>query len=147
MSQGGHQRCGQVHRQAGGPRERPRLARPVRRQDQRRYRFSGVAAGLVAPNVQQRVVSLGIMALVSILLGWLLAGRALAPLRRMSSRAREITEESLDRRLAATADAREDELGELATTFDGVLARLQRAFVDHLQAGRHWWGRIGWFPM
>lgn len=24
---------------------------------------------------------------------------------------------------------------------------LQRAFVDHLRAGRHWWGRAGWFPM
>ncbi|MGH2894445.1 MAG: sensor histidine kinase [Solirubrobacteraceae bacterium] len=71
-------------------------------------------------------VSLGVMAVVSILLGWLLAGRALRPLRTMSSRAREITEENLHERLSA--DTQEDELGELANTFDGVLARLERAF-------------------
>jgi signal transduction histidine kinase len=61
-----------------------------------------------------------------ILLGWLLAGRALRPLRTMSFRARRITEENLHERLSA--DAGEDELGELANTFDGVLARLEHAF-------------------
>jgi signal transduction histidine kinase len=71
-------------------------------------------------------VALGVMAVVSILLGWLLAGRALRPLRTMTSRAREITAESLHERLAV--DAREDELGDLATTFDDALARLERAF-------------------
>jgi signal transduction histidine kinase len=71
-------------------------------------------------------VALGVMAAISILLGWLLAGRALRPLRTMSSRARRITEENLHERLSE--DAREDELGELANTFDGVLARLERAF-------------------
>jgi signal transduction histidine kinase len=72
-------------------------------------------------------VALGVMAVVSMLLGWLLAGRALRPLRAMTSRAREITEENLHARLSV--DTREDELGELAHTFDGVLARLERAFV------------------
>jgi signal transduction histidine kinase len=71
-------------------------------------------------------VALGVMAVISILLGWLLAGRALRPLRTMSSRARRINEENLHERLSA--GAREDELGELANTFDGVLARLERAF-------------------
>jgi len=71
-------------------------------------------------------VALAIMAVISILLGWLLAGRALRPLRTMSFRARRITEENLHERLAQ--DVRADELGELAQTFDGVLARLERAF-------------------
>lgn len=71
-------------------------------------------------------VSLGVMAVLSILLGWLVAGRALRPLRTMSSRARQITEENLHERLSV--DTQEDELGELANTFDGVLARLERAF-------------------
>jgi signal transduction histidine kinase len=71
-------------------------------------------------------VSLGVMAVLSIVLGWLLAGRALRPLRTMSSRARKITEENLHERLSI--DTQEDELGELAHTFDGVLARLERAF-------------------
>ncbi len=71
-------------------------------------------------------VALAIMALISIALGWLLAGRALAPLRTMNARARQITEHSLHERLAL--DSRDDELGDLARTFDGLLARLQRAF-------------------
>ncbi len=71
-------------------------------------------------------IALAIMALVSIALGWLLAGRALAPLRTMNARARQITERSLHERLAVKA--RDDELGDLARTFDDLLARLQRAF-------------------
>jgi signal transduction histidine kinase len=71
-------------------------------------------------------VALGVMAVISMLLGWLVAGRALRPLRRMTTRARRITEENLHERLSV--DTQEDELGELATTFDGVLTRLGRAF-------------------
>jgi signal transduction histidine kinase len=71
-------------------------------------------------------IALVIMAFVSIALGWLMAGRALAPLRTMSARARRITEHNLHERLAL--EPRDDELGELARTFDGLLARLQRAF-------------------
>jgi signal transduction histidine kinase len=71
-------------------------------------------------------VALVIMAFVSIALGWIVAGRALRPLRTMSARARQITEHNLHERLAV--DSRNDELGELAQTFDGLLGRLQRAF-------------------
>ena len=71
-------------------------------------------------------IALGIMALLSIGLGWLLAGRALGPLRLMNLRARRITEDTLHERLGL--DGRQDELGELAATFDAVLARLERAF-------------------
>ena len=72
-------------------------------------------------------VALGVMALISIVLGWLMGGRALKPLRIMTSRARRITEENLHERLSV--NTQEDELGELATTFDDVLARLERAFA------------------
>jgi signal transduction histidine kinase len=71
-------------------------------------------------------VALGIMALLSIGLGWVMAGRALRPLRTMNVRARAITEDSLHERLAL--ERRGDELGELAETFDALLARLERAF-------------------
>ena len=71
-------------------------------------------------------IALGIMALLSILLGWLVAGRALRPLRTMNQRAREITEESLHQRVGV--EPRSDELGELAATFDALLERLERAF-------------------
>jgi signal transduction histidine kinase len=71
-------------------------------------------------------VALGVLAIVSILLGWIVAGRGLAPMRAMTSRARRITEENLHERLST--ETSEDELGELARTFDDVLVRLERSF-------------------
>jgi signal transduction histidine kinase len=71
-------------------------------------------------------VALGIMALVSIGLGWLMAGRALRPLRTMGARARGISERNLHERLAL--EGPDDELKELGDTFDGLLSRLENAF-------------------
>ncbi len=71
-------------------------------------------------------VALGIMALVSIGLGWMMAGRALRPVRTMSSRARGISERNLHERLAL--EGPDDELKELGDTFDGLLSRLEGAF-------------------
>jgi signal transduction histidine kinase len=71
-------------------------------------------------------IALAVMALVSIGLGWLVAGRALAPIRTMNTRARSITAESLHERLGL--EERDDELGELATAFDELLGRLEGAF-------------------
>jgi signal transduction histidine kinase len=71
-------------------------------------------------------VALAIMALASIGLGWVMAGRALRPVRTMSSRARGISERNLHERLAL--DGPDDELKELANTFDGLLGRLEGAF-------------------
>ncbi len=76
-------------------------------------------------------IALAVMALLSIALGWLLAGRALSPLRTMNQRARQITEDTLHERLGGTG--RQDELDELAATFDAVLARLERAFESQRQ--------------
>ena len=71
-------------------------------------------------------LALAIMALASIGLGWVMAGRALRPVRTMSSRARGISERNLHERLAL--DGPDDELKELGDTFDGLLARLEAAF-------------------
>ncbi len=71
-------------------------------------------------------IALGIMALLSIGLGYLLAGRALRPVRTMSARARGISERNLHERLALIGP--DDELKELGDTFDGLLARLETAF-------------------
>ncbi len=70
--------------------------------------------------------ALGIMALISVGLGWLMAGRALRPVRTMSARARGITERNLHERLAL--EGPNDELKELGDTVDGLLGRLERAF-------------------
>jgi signal transduction histidine kinase len=71
-------------------------------------------------------LALAIMALLSIALGWLMAGRALAPVRTMNNRVRRISEDNLHERVALKG--RDDELKELADNFDGLLERLQRAF-------------------
>ena len=71
-------------------------------------------------------IALALMALLSIGLGWLVAGRALAPMRTMNTRARMITAESLNERLGI--EDRDDELGDLAAAFDELLARLEAAF-------------------
>ena len=71
-------------------------------------------------------LALAIMALASIGLGWLMAGRALRPVRTMSARARGISERNLHERLALQGP--DDELKELGDTFDGLLGRLEGAF-------------------
>jgi signal transduction histidine kinase len=72
-------------------------------------------------------VALGIMAVLSVLLGWLVAGRVLRPLRTMTASARRITENNLHERLAVPGPA--DELKELGDTIDGLLERLEEAFA------------------
>ncbi len=70
--------------------------------------------------------ALGLMTMVSVGAGWLLAGRALRPLREITATARRVSGENLGERIGLTGPA--DELKELADTFDGMLARLDAAF-------------------
>jgi signal transduction histidine kinase len=72
------------------------------------------------------IFALGGMTIVSVVAGWLLAGRALRPLRAITSTARRVSGENLGERIALRGPA--DELKELADTFDGMLARLDAAF-------------------
>jgi signal transduction histidine kinase len=74
----------------------------------------------------QSGIALAIMALLSIWLGWLMAGRALRPLRTITNAAREISASNLHRRLAL--DGPDDELRQLGDTFDGLLGRLEATF-------------------
>lgn len=71
-------------------------------------------------------VALAMMAGASMLLGWLVAGRVLSPLRWMTLATRRISQESLHERLAL--DGPDDELKELSDTIDELLARLEAAF-------------------
>jgi signal transduction histidine kinase len=74
------------------------------------------------------VLALGVMTMVSVAAGWLLAGRALRPLRRITATARRVSSENLGERIALAGPA--DELKELADTFDGMLGRLDAAFAS-----------------
>jgi signal transduction histidine kinase len=76
-------------------------------------------------------IALGIMAVVSILLGWLVAGRVLRPLRIITGTTRDISAFNLHERLNLRGP--NDELKELGDTIDGLLARLDAAFRSQRQ--------------
>jgi signal transduction histidine kinase len=71
-------------------------------------------------------VALGLMALVSLGLGWLIAGRVLRPVHRITNIARQLSQDTLHKRI--DLDGPDDELKELADTFDAMLMRLDQAF-------------------
>jgi signal transduction histidine kinase len=66
------------------------------------------------------------MTLLSIALGWLVAGRVLRPLRAITAAARDISATNLHERL--TLDRPDDELKDLGDTFDELLGRLETSF-------------------
>jgi signal transduction histidine kinase len=76
-------------------------------------------------------IALAIMAALSIVLGWLAAGRVLRPLRTLNERAREISASNLHKRLALAGP--DDELKQLADTFDDLLGRLEGSFAAQRQ--------------
>ena len=71
-------------------------------------------------------LALGAMALVSILLGWIVAGRVLDPFRMMTATTQAITVSNLNRRLDLRGP--NDEIKELGDTIDGLLGRLEASF-------------------
>jgi hypothetical protein len=73
------------------------------------------------------VIALGMITVVSLTLAWLIAGRALRPLRAMTETTRRISAESLDERLAMAGPR--DELTGLAGTINDLLERLEGAFA------------------
>ena len=74
----------------------------------------------------QSGVALGVMAVISMGLGWVVAGRALRPLQDISATVRRISDRNLDERVALAGPR--DEVRELADQFDVMLERLQAAF-------------------
>jgi signal transduction histidine kinase len=71
-------------------------------------------------------VNIGVLILAS-LLAWVIAGRVLAPLRLLRDTARSITESDLTQRIPVRGD---DELADLARTFNEMLDRLEEAFAS-----------------
>ena len=73
------------------------------------------------------LVGLGVMTVVSGGLGWYVSGRVLRPVRAITETARRASDQHLGERLALTGA--QDELKELADTFDEMLERLDQAFA------------------
>lgn len=74
----------------------------------------------------QGTIVVGILALGAILLGWLVAGRVLNPISRITATARRLSDRTLNERLALNGP--NDELKEFGDTFDAMLDRLNAAF-------------------
>ena len=76
-------------------------------------------------------ITLAIMTLVSVALGWVVAGRVLRPVRTITTAARAISASNLQQRLAVAGP--DDEFKRLADTLDELFGRLEAAF----EAQRH----------
>jgi signal transduction histidine kinase len=102
----------------------PRQAREVARETQ------ALAASQHAAELHQLLIKSGlgltIMAVVAVVLGWVVAGRVLRPLRTITAAARDISATSLHRRLELGGP--NDELKALGNTFDDLLGRLEASF-------------------
>jgi len=74
------------------------------------------------------LAALAAVAVGSAWLGWIVAGRVLRPVHAITAAARRASEENLGERIALAGP--DDELKELADTFDAMLARLDAAFAS-----------------
>ncbi len=74
------------------------------------------------------LATLAAIVVASAWLGWIVAGRALRPVHAITAAARRASEENLGERIALAGP--DDELKELADTFDAMLARLDAAFAS-----------------
>ncbi|HEU4977788.1 MAG TPA: ATP-binding protein [Solirubrobacteraceae bacterium] len=103
--------------------------------ERRAYRRARAALLEASRAADQRALRRVLIAFISALLlvtlgsiaaGWLIAGRVLRPIARITAAARSISGRTLHERIALGGP--HDELRELADTFDTMLARLQEAF-------------------
>ncbi len=89
-----------------------------------------IASAQHGADVQQlvigSVVALAVLIPLSLVLGWLIAGRFLRPLHTITTTARDISVSDLHRRLVL--DERDDELRELGATLNDLFTRLEASF-------------------
>ncbi len=99
------------------------------------HQLGAVAVNVNNSDLHQLLIwsffAMAIMAIASMGLGWLIAGRVLRPLRTITTAARDISATNLHQRLAL--DGPDDEFKELGDTFDGLLARLDASFQSQRQ--------------
>ncbi|MBC6465013.1 sensor histidine kinase [Actinomadura alba] len=76
--------------------------------------------------IGRSLLALAGVGVIALVLGYFVADRALAPLQKMTTTARQLSESTLHERIAL--EGPEDEIKELADTFDAMLERLGQAF-------------------
>jgi signal transduction histidine kinase len=77
------------------------------------------------------LIAIGVLFLLSIVVGWVMSGRVLKPVEAITTVAREIQASDLSRRIAL--EGPDDELKRLGDTFDRMLERLDSAFTSQRQ--------------
>jgi signal transduction histidine kinase len=92
---------------------------------------AGHSSGIFSPFISSgsfraAVAAVAIMAVFSLALGWLIAGRFVRPLRAIITTARDISATNLHRRLGLRDQG--DEFTELGETLDDLFARLEASF-------------------
>jgi signal transduction histidine kinase len=102
------------------------LPDPVQLQAQAQGQANGARARENDALLLYSGIALAIMMVAAVALGWFAAGQALRPLRRLTAGARRIAATNLHERLAL--EGPDDDLRELADTFDGLFARLDVSF-------------------
>jgi signal transduction histidine kinase len=77
------------------------------------------------------IIAVGLLFLLSLVVGWIMSGRVLKPVGEITTVAHEIQASDLSRRIAL--EGPDDELKRLADTFDEMLERLDVAFSSQRQ--------------
>ncbi|HEV2779615.1 MAG TPA: HAMP domain-containing sensor histidine kinase [Actinophytocola sp.] len=85
----------------------------------------------VLPLLERSLIALGGLTVAGLAAGWLIAGRTLRPIHRITTTARRVADRNLHERIALGGPR--DELRELADTFDDMLSRLDAAFEGQRQ--------------
>ncbi|OXM70018.1 sensor histidine kinase [Amycolatopsis vastitatis] len=78
--------------------------------------------------VTQAAIALAVVTALAAVVGWLVAGRVLRPLRTISATARRLSAENLSERVPVTTPA--DELATLAGTINGMLDRISEGVTE-----------------
>jgi len=98
----------------------------------RRVLFEDVQRQINNDNLHRLIVesgiALGVLAIGSVGIGWVVAGRMLRPIHTITTAAQRFSDVNLHERIDLEGPA--DELKELADTFDAMLERLDRAFMS-----------------
>ncbi|MGW2307073.1 sensor histidine kinase [Actinomadura luteofluorescens] len=76
--------------------------------------------------LQSSLVTMLVLGVLAVVIGYVVAGRMLRPLHTVTATARRLSESTLHERIAL--DGPQDEIKDLADTFDRMLDRLDRAF-------------------
>ncbi len=110
----------------GGPVEPPPLPRdPAALSEQ-------VREETLTALLAQAGIALAVVTVLAALLGWLVAGRVLRPIRAISATARRLSAENLSDRVPVHPPR--DELAALAATINGMLDRIERGIAERDQA-------------